>query len=57
VDLDEVVHEPDSVCVCVWDHVDAGVEADPNGNANAPVYDLVNVHATVDVDAYAPARW
>jgi hypothetical protein len=40
----------DSVCVCVCAHVDASVHVavDPNENANAPVYDLVDPHVTVD---------
>jgi hypothetical protein len=48
--VDEAVHERDSVCVCVWDHVDANVHVavDPNPNANAPVYDLVDPYVTVD---------
>jgi hypothetical protein len=50
VQVYEVVHERDSVCVCVWDHVDAivYVAVDSNPNANAPVYGLVDLYLTVD---------
>jgi hypothetical protein len=33
-------------------HVDVAVFLDANGNANAPVYDPVNVHVTVYLDLY-----
>ena len=52
VDVYEVVHGRDSVCVSVYDHVHADVVMD--ANANAPVYDLVDLHATVHVDVGRP---
>jgi hypothetical protein len=52
----EVVHERDSVCVCVWDLVDASVHVagDPNANANAPVYDLVDPYVTAGRETPRP---
>jgi hypothetical protein len=59
VDVDEVVYGRDSVCDYVRAHVDADADVHLDANANAPVYDLVNLHAHVHetVAGCAPCRF